>query len=240
MKIMHLMPKMIRDAITLVQRIDETYLWIDALYIIQDDSADKAVQIDAMGQIYRESILCIQAVCGTNATHGLPGVKPGSRNVQQFAARVPTQQGNLLLSNQLPYSDFVQKSTWMNQSFISASILALRRTRTAATTGSQSAQKIAKCSSSKLNTSLSWQKISRNSNFDIYAFIVFDYTKRSITKEEDTERALQDVLDIFAGLHRATWIFGIPDTANESGLMWCPVGSAVRRLDEKGMPLFPS
>jgi hypothetical protein len=83
-------------------------------------------------------------------------------------------------------------------------------------------------------------KIPKNSNFDIYAFTVFDYTQRNIKYQEDAERACLGVLNVFAGLHRATCVFGFPDTAWDAALLWCPIGSAVRRLDQYGRPLFPS
>jgi hypothetical protein len=114
-KVMARFPKTIRDAITLVRKIGETYLWVDALCIVQNDDADKAVQIGAMGDIYRQSILCIQAMCGVDATYGLPGVEPNSRSIQQFATRLACSRGNLLLSNQLPNAD--KDATWRTRAW---------------------------------------------------------------------------------------------------------------------------
>ncbi len=50
------LPRTIQDAIYLVEQIDERYIWIDSLCIIQDDEADKTDQISAMGSIYGELI----------------------------------------------------------------------------------------------------------------------------------------------------------------------------------------
>ncbi|KAL7906417.1 hypothetical protein GGI35DRAFT_482579 [Trichoderma velutinum] len=45
-------PQTIKDAIQVAMALDLQYLWIDALYIIQDSNQDKAEQISRMTEIY--------------------------------------------------------------------------------------------------------------------------------------------------------------------------------------------
>ncbi|KAL2064383.1 hypothetical protein VTL71DRAFT_4877 [Oculimacula yallundae] len=73
-KDMSRLPRTIRDAIALCEKIDERYLWIDSLCIIQDSPEDMAGQISRMDTIYRRAFLCIVAAAGTDANAGLPGV----------------------------------------------------------------------------------------------------------------------------------------------------------------------
>ncbi|OAX31577.1 hypothetical protein K503DRAFT_72301, partial [Rhizopogon vinicolor AM-OR11-026] len=54
-----MLPGTISDTIQLVRQLDERYLWIDALCIVQDDSDDKAVQIGVMELIYGSSTFTV-------------------------------------------------------------------------------------------------------------------------------------------------------------------------------------
>ncbi|KAL8299045.1 hypothetical protein RB597_007607 [Gaeumannomyces tritici] len=72
-------PRTIQDAVKLVREIGERHLWVDALCIMHDDPADVEAQIAGMGSVFGGSALTICACCGDDATHGLPGVEPGTR-----------------------------------------------------------------------------------------------------------------------------------------------------------------
>lgn len=79
-------PQTILDAMTVVQGIDERYLWVDSMCILQDDDdPEKSEQIKNMDQIYGSAILTIVAADATNANAGLEGVREGSRSVMQLA-----------------------------------------------------------------------------------------------------------------------------------------------------------
>lgn len=82
------LPATIRDAITLTSRIGLRYLWVDALCIIQDDPAHKAVQLPQMHRIYGDAAVTIVAVEGVHADTELPGVQPGSRDLNQAVVSV--------------------------------------------------------------------------------------------------------------------------------------------------------
>lgn len=68
--------RVVQDAVDLVRRLDETYLWVDTLCIDQADSADKAANIRAMSAIYSNSCLTIVAATGPNAGVGLTRLHP--------------------------------------------------------------------------------------------------------------------------------------------------------------------
>ncbi|KAL1859562.1 hypothetical protein Daus18300_009563 [Diaporthe australafricana] len=71
------------DAMELCRRIGVRYLWVDALCIIQDDDNDKAIQLQAMSNIYRCASFTIVAASGEDAGAGLPGLRPGTRSFEQ-------------------------------------------------------------------------------------------------------------------------------------------------------------
>ncbi|KAL4071472.1 heterokaryon incompatibility protein-domain-containing protein [Scleroderma yunnanense] len=102
-------PETILDAIHLVQRIGERYLWVDALCIIQDSLEDKAAQIHIMGQIFSRAVFTIFAAGGDSARSGLPGMSVGTRACRQH---VEVVQG-LHLAIPLPSIwEAIARSTW--------------------------------------------------------------------------------------------------------------------------------
>ena len=76
-------PQTIRDTIELAISLDVPYVWVDRLCILQDSIADKATQIGRMHHIYNAATLTVVAAAGEHAEHGLPGLRPNSRTVEQ-------------------------------------------------------------------------------------------------------------------------------------------------------------
>jgi hypothetical protein len=69
------LPRTITDAIEVCRKLDQRYLWIDRLCIIQDDAIEiKTAQLNEMGKIYQLAKYVIVALAGDGATYGLPGV----------------------------------------------------------------------------------------------------------------------------------------------------------------------
>jgi len=68
------LPRTIADAMEVAARLDQRYLWVDALCILQDDDQDKAAQVPAMKTIYGGALVTIVAAAGDSIDAGLPGV----------------------------------------------------------------------------------------------------------------------------------------------------------------------
>jgi len=61
-------PQSIQDAIRVTRKLGYRYLWVDALCILQDSTADKHSEISNMGAIYKNSTLTI-AVSNSDNVH---------------------------------------------------------------------------------------------------------------------------------------------------------------------------
>jgi hypothetical protein len=66
-------PRTIRQAMELVRDLNQRYLWVDRLCIVQDDERAKKDQIKSMAEIYSNSYLTIIAARGRDATWCLWG-----------------------------------------------------------------------------------------------------------------------------------------------------------------------
>jgi hypothetical protein len=78
------LPATIEDAMLLVSKLNEHYLWVDSLCIIQDDAETKYSNIKQMDSIYSHAVATIIALSGFDADAGLPGVRPGTRDPQKI------------------------------------------------------------------------------------------------------------------------------------------------------------
>ncbi|KAH7127159.1 heterokaryon incompatibility protein-domain-containing protein, partial [Dendryphion nanum] len=80
--------RVIEDAIEVSHPLQERYLWIDALCIVQDDEAHKANLIAQMDSIYARVFLTVIALSAENADSGLQCVWPGTRLANFVSLRV--------------------------------------------------------------------------------------------------------------------------------------------------------
>ena len=87
---------MIQDAMRYVEGLSESYLWVDALCIVQDDIDEKQKQIAQMGSIYSNALCTIIALAGLDANTRLAGISP--RRVHVDDLKEPVDHGHLLIS----------------------------------------------------------------------------------------------------------------------------------------------
>lgn len=70
-------PPLIRDAMRLAIGIGQSYLWVDALCIVQDDDADRQLQIQHMHAIYERSYATIITLAAQDVYSRIPGIGSG-------------------------------------------------------------------------------------------------------------------------------------------------------------------
>lgn len=109
-------PATVTDAIQLAKGVGEKYLWVDALCIIQDDLARKKQQLAQMGLIYSMAAFTIVAASGDSANAGLPGIRDGTRSLDQDILRI----GKKIFLSAIDGRDYyggVKDSTWMTRAW---------------------------------------------------------------------------------------------------------------------------
>lgn len=87
-KVSNLLPKTIKDTITLVRRLGVRFLWVDALCLLQNDAEDLEQGVNAMDLIYELAWLTVVAGCGHDANSRLPGVQNGTRRASRNTVEV--------------------------------------------------------------------------------------------------------------------------------------------------------
>lgn len=73
------MPQVIKDAMELLQRLGESYLWVDAICIVQSNQKDKQTIIEKMGDIYNYAYATIVAASGDSSV-GLTRIHESDNN----------------------------------------------------------------------------------------------------------------------------------------------------------------
>jgi hypothetical protein len=77
-------------------------------------------------------------------------------------------------------------------------------------------------------------------NFEVYAEVVTEYTRRQMSFHEDGLNAVSGVLNQLRSWFRGDFLSGLPSTELDQALLWYPRGNTVRRMDQAGKVLFPS
>lgn len=67
------LPQTLIDAIKVCRQLEISFLWIDALCIIQDDPCDLYRELNSMASIYQHSYLTISAACARRVEDGFLG-----------------------------------------------------------------------------------------------------------------------------------------------------------------------
>ena len=68
--LLNTLPKTFQEAIAITRRLNQQFLWIDSLCIIQDSASDWQVESATMEFVYRFSLLNIAATASSNGTEG--------------------------------------------------------------------------------------------------------------------------------------------------------------------------
>jgi len=104
-------PQSIRDAIHVTRSLGLSYLWVDALCIIQDSAEDKRAELRKMRDIYKRSTITIMASSTSSSTDSflLPPEAPVFA-VEPFDVSFNLDEGKLSSPITLAYRSFDQTS----------------------------------------------------------------------------------------------------------------------------------
>jgi hypothetical protein len=123
----HTLAPTISDAILLMERLGEKYIWIDSLRIIQDDIEHKKRLIPAMNAIYRNSSYTVIAACGDSANAPLAGLRPGTRSRIQKTTRIGDFHIITCLDPRHAEDNVIIKSKWASRGWTFQERLLARR-----------------------------------------------------------------------------------------------------------------
>ncbi|KAI9776985.1 MAG: hypothetical protein M1839_009129 [Geoglossum umbratile] len=256
-------PQTIRDAMVLVSRAKERYLWVDALCIIQDDEESKNYQIQAMDRVYSSAIATIVAAAGADPSAGLPGVQPGSRVPFQHIEIVRGMQ----LSNRWEIDTFrstsprdilnsLERCVWQFRGwtfqeymlskrliFFLPNVVWLQCSDYVYEEDLHESHKVDLPKNDRFSILDVSSSIERDSlvNVDRYHLALYYYTQRKLSYDTDALNAFLAVLNILKPIFRGDFVCGLPAMELEHALLWRP-GSTMRRRKHPSTkePIFPS
>ncbi|KAL0465258.1 HET domain-containing protein [Neurospora intermedia] len=117
-------PKVIEDAMVVVKKLGQRYLWVDQYCIDQHDDQDKHAQIKNMDRIYEGSHATIVAFSGVDSSSGLPGVSSTPRIPQ---LRFTSSKVTLLGFTPFLTRQTLEASVWMKRGWTFQEALVSRR-----------------------------------------------------------------------------------------------------------------
>ena len=224
------LPKTIQDAITLVQGLNERFLWIDAICINQDDLCR---QIAQMGRIYSSALLTVVAAAGRDATAGLPGLFEHSRIPLQRTERIHSFLLRTALSND--NNTIIDNSYWNNRGWTYQERLLSRRClifttyqvyfqcRTEIRSEDTVFGTYLPATIQGWNSWLDPMRLQRTRRFSTlmpFADFLQEYSSRKFTKDYDVIRASLAALDLFSHIYESTFLWGLPESILDRALLW--------------------
>jgi Heterokaryon incompatibility protein (HET) len=247
------LPQTIQDSIALVASMNERYLWVDALCIVQDDDATKGVQIDQMASIYASALVTIVALSGQSASSGLPGVlSPRPRNHQALQIAP-----GIYLAPRPRYSDLFKLSVYNSrawtyqerilskrclffteqQVYFRCSIQTFCEDRHGACTDTMRLQMNPFRDIGNISRSGPDRALYDGRVFSSYSSLVSDYTSKNMSYPSDILNAFTGISHTFSNKYQCSFWNGLPDSLSDLALLWTPVKSVARREITGVLPL---
>jgi hypothetical protein len=87
------LPNTLRDAVSVCQKLEVSYIWIDVLCIVQDDEEEKMHDIAHIADVYQNAYITLSASSASNVTEGF--LRPRSIDIRftPFALRYRCSAG---------------------------------------------------------------------------------------------------------------------------------------------------
>jgi hypothetical protein len=106
------LPQTLEDAMRVCEQLQERYLWIDRLCIIQDDTEDKARQINVMDKIFSAARFVIVAAYGDGVDFGISGISR-PRPKTQMSVDLPA----ITITNHVHDNDSDRLAVWQTRAW---------------------------------------------------------------------------------------------------------------------------
>lgn len=257
------LPRTIQDAIKLTGQLQFKYLWVDALCINQDDTANKMTQIMQMDKIYNSADLTIVAADGRDSDAGLPGTEATGRLSTQLEARLQSVTLITTLPNRRsPAVDtsIIEGSWWNKRAWTYQEKIMSKRC--VFFTGYQTyfvcRQHICRedlststehLAGDALNTIERYAKYQKSYiekgifSLEPFAGFVNEYSRRRLSKQTDCLLACFSALDQISAMYGSPTFWGLTEALFDLALRWeletAPRDNASHQCP-KARPSFPS
>lgn len=233
----NIVPQTIRDSMKLCSLIDQRYLWVDRLCIVQDDFEHKMKSIDAMAWVYAQATLTIVAAQGTHADFGLPGI--GEQHIEARKKHIlpffsgPMLKGSLWLHKtaQLHRTPWAKRGWTLQENVFSRRLLIMDEIitwRCSSSTWIEGLESLAerqeiepapltKAKKTYLETKLlvpDWPSL-----LD-FGTIVEGFNTRTLTFDSDTLNAFTGTLKAMTPAFPAGFYAGLPEFYFDIALLW--------------------
>lgn len=230
----------VQHAMVLTQAIDERYLWVDAVCIVQDDEKHCATQLELMGAIYATAKLTIVASDG-NAMDGILGLKGTSHPRQVDQEIVPVFE-NERLTMRCPPSFRSGTSEYFDRGWTYQEYHLAQRRLTFA-----KGQIYWHCSCADWeeaviepedtilrdkNESHFLNILQTRPDFQALNDLLCEYNGRHLSFPEDALPGISGLLSILSRSFKGGFLFGLPEIAFDSALMWRPTHLGAREKRE--------
>ncbi|RSL56165.1 hypothetical protein CEP53_006870 [Fusarium sp. AF-6] len=233
----------IMDSIKLVPQLEERYLWIDSLCIIQDDPVSCGQQINQMAAIYDNATLVLIAADGKDAEAGLRGLphSSGPRLLKHILQLTPNTRFTV---KGLPYR---ATAPWMTRGWtFQESIFSRRKIIFFDNTVRWTCQYCTFCEDideapdkagsdpllqaygNDLGT-FNALELSRAPSLRLFADLISVYNQRSFTFEEDAMSAISSTFSVMQKPYPQGFIYGLPVSFLDTFLAWHGLHCGLRR-----------
>ncbi|CAG8956835.1 hypothetical protein HYFRA_00011224 [Hymenoscyphus fraxineus] len=236
----NIVPQTIRDSMTLCSLINQRYLWVDRLCIVQDDLENKMASIDAMAWIYAQATLTIVAAQGTDADFGLPGI--GGKHIEARAKHIlpffsgPMLKGSLWLhrTDQLERTPWSKRGWTLQENLFSRRLLIMDdiitwRCRSATwIEGLECFDERQKIERVPLLSTVEPKKGYRETKLSVpswpslidFATIVHAFNTRTLTFDSDTLNAFAGTMKAMTPSFPSGFYAGLPEFYFDIALLW--------------------
>ncbi|KAF2791408.1 HET-domain-containing protein [Melanomma pulvis-pyrius CBS 109.77] len=243
------LPRTVHDAIVLTKAMNQRYLWVDRLCIVQDDYENKKAQLDRMASIYTRSYFTIVAADGSDADHGLRGV-PGtalSRNYEENKYRFSEQCTMMqapIPEDKLDTKDWHRRGwTFQERVLSNRNLIFFHDQVFWECRSSLWVEAIADIAEGANPLKISKRKggdrhdlqFSKWPDLHQYANLVQRYNSRLLSFDSDALYAFSAVLQVLSRSFPCGFLHGLPEFFFDFALLWAPVFPQKRRAHR-----FPS
>ncbi|KAI1746837.1 heterokaryon incompatibility protein-domain-containing protein [Xylaria castorea] len=225
------LPRTIMHAMEACKRLEQRYLWIDRLCIVQDDKEDKYGQIRSLEAIYSRAKLVIVAACGDSIHSGLAGIHD---EFPRESYQISTNVFGFTMANQFHGFEMATQSTWNERAWTyQEAVLARRKLYfTPAEIWFECAEGVQRendfsanrTPEKPLGNQLRLHSGSESGpiddDYEDYRRHLERYSRRALTYPSDVYHAFHGIEDAFYSEGRT--IFGLPQSDFSRALLWYP------------------